>query len=54
MIRAVASRPIDNAVIADTATRIARVRGSAEGKEGVAAFLEKRAPAWVPKALREA
>ena len=40
-------------MIADTAARIARVRGSAEGKEGVAAFLEKRAPAWVPEALRE-
>ena len=53
LIRAVASRPIDESVIADTATRIARVRGSAEGKEGVAAFLDKRAPAWVPESLRE-
>jgi methylglutaconyl-CoA hydratase len=53
LIRAVASRPIDNAVIADTAARVARVRGSAEGKEGVGAFLEKRVPAWVPDALRE-
>jgi len=51
LIRAVAQRPIDDAVIADTAGRIARVRGSAEGKEGVAAFLEKRPPAWVPLAL---
>jgi methylglutaconyl-CoA hydratase len=53
LIRAVAARPIDNDVIADTATRIARVRGSGEGKEGMAAFLEKRAPDWVPEALRE-
>ena len=52
LIRAVSQRPIDDEVIADTAGRIARVRGSAEGKEGVAAFLEKRAPAWVPAALR--
>jgi methylglutaconyl-CoA hydratase len=51
LIRAVAARPIDDAVIADTAARIARVRGSPEGKEGVAAFLEKRPPAWVPLAL---
>jgi 1,4-dihydroxy-2-naphthoyl-CoA synthase len=29
------------------------VRGSGEGKEGMAAFLEKRAPDWVPEALRE-
>jgi len=53
LIRAVAARPIDDAVIADTAARIARVRGSPEGKEGVAAFLEKRPAAWVPMALRE-
>jgi methylglutaconyl-CoA hydratase len=53
LIRAVAAWPIDDAVIADTAARIARVRGSPEGKEGVAAFLEKRPPAWVPAALRK-
>ena len=52
LIRAVARQPIDAAVIADTAERIARVRASAEGREGVAAFLAKRAPAWVPAALR--
>ena len=52
LIRAVSQRPIDDEVIADTASRIARVRGSTEGKEGVAAFLEKRPPAWVPAALR--
>jgi len=52
LIRAVGSRPIDDAVIADTAARIARIRGSAEGKEGVAAFLEKRSPEWVPTDLR--
>jgi len=53
LIRAVAARPIDDGVIADTAVRIARVRGSPEGKEGVAAFLEKRAAAWVPDLLRK-
>ena len=52
LIRAAAHRPIDDEVIADTVVRIARVRASAEGKEGVAAFLEKRSPAWVPAALR--
>jgi methylglutaconyl-CoA hydratase len=49
LVRAVAHRPIDAGVIADTARRIARVRASAEGREGVAAFLGKRRAAWVPK-----
>jgi methylglutaconyl-CoA hydratase len=53
LIRAVAGRPIDDAVIADTAARIARVRASPQGREGVAAFLEKRPPAWVPALLRD-
>ncbi len=48
LIRAIAHRPIDDEVVADTASRIARIRASAEGKEGVAAFLAKRKPAWVP------
>ena len=42
-----------NEAIADTAARIARVRGSDEGKEGVTAFLGKRSPAWVPAPLRK-
>jgi methylglutaconyl-CoA hydratase len=49
LIRAVAHRPIDQGVIGDTAKRIARVRATPEGKEGVAAFLAKRKPAWVPR-----
>jgi methylglutaconyl-CoA hydratase len=49
LIRAVANRPIDEAVIHDTAERIARVRSSPEGREGMAAFLEKRKPAWIAK-----
>jgi methylglutaconyl-CoA hydratase len=53
LIRAVAAGPGDNAVIADTAARIARVRGSAEGKEGVSALLGKRPPGWIPEALRD-
>ena len=31
---------------AETARRIARLRASPEGREGVAAFLEKRKPSW--------
>ncbi len=53
LIRAVAHRPIDNRMIADTAARIARVRSTPEAKEGVAAFLGKRRAAWVPPGLDE-
>ena len=49
LIAAVADRPIDAAVIADTADRIAARRASAEGREGIGAFLEKRKPAWLGK-----
>ena len=33
-------------LVEHTAGRIARVRAAAEGREGVVAFLDKRAPAW--------
>jgi methylglutaconyl-CoA hydratase len=49
LIRAIAHRPIDTGVLADTARRIARIRASPEGKEGVSAFLAKRKAAWVPR-----
>ncbi|HEX8010067.1 MAG TPA: enoyl-CoA hydratase/isomerase family protein [Casimicrobiaceae bacterium] len=49
LIRAVAQRPVDARVLADTARRIAQVRASPEAREGVAAFLAKRKPAWVPR-----
>jgi len=48
LIRAVAGRPIHSELIQETAERIARIRSSPEGREGVSAFLEKRRPAWVP------
>ena len=48
LIRAVAHRPVTSEVIQDTAERIARVRASPEGREGVTAFLEKRKAAWIP------
>ena len=53
LIRAVANKPIDSAVIADTVQRIATVRASPEGQEGVGAFLGKRSPSWIPAELRE-
>lgn len=47
LIRIVAGRPVDEPVMAETAGIIARVRSTPEGKEGVAAFLEKRKANWV-------
>jgi methylglutaconyl-CoA hydratase len=39
--------PVDWGAISElTAERIARQRASAEGREGISAFLEKRAPRW--------
>ena len=52
LIRAVAHKPVDAKVIADTVKRIADVRASPEGKEGVAAFLGKRQASWIPAELR--
>jgi methylglutaconyl-CoA hydratase len=49
LIRAVAGRPLDDALAADTARRIAEIRVSPEGKEGIAAFLEKRKASWCSK-----
>ena len=49
LVRAVADRPVTSEVIQDTAERIARVRASPEGREGVTAFLEKRDPGWIPR-----
>ncbi|HSK40852.1 MAG TPA: enoyl-CoA hydratase/isomerase family protein [Arenibaculum sp.] len=46
LVFAVARRPLDEAMMRDTARRIAGTRASAEGREGLAAFLEKREPAW--------
>ena len=48
-IAGVANRPVDDRLIAGTAARIARIRVSDEGREGVAAFLEKRKPGWTRK-----
>jgi methylglutaconyl-CoA hydratase len=46
LIASVSGRPLDGALMADTAARIADRRVSAEGQEGLAAFLEKRKPSW--------
>ena len=49
LVRAVAGRPVDTALKDDTARRIAEIRASPEGREGIASFLEKRKPSWTPK-----
>jgi methylglutaconyl-CoA hydratase len=49
LVRAVAARPLDDALVADTAKRIAEIRVSPEGREGIASFLEKRKPSWCSK-----
>jgi len=48
LIRAVAGRPVSSELIQDTAERIAKMRASPEGREGVGAFLEKRRASWIP------
>jgi methylglutaconyl-CoA hydratase len=47
LVRDLAGRPIDDALVADTAERIAQVRASDDGREGIAAFLGKRKPRWL-------
>ena len=46
LVRTVSSRPLDDALVAETAKRIAEIRVSPEGKEGIASFLDKRKPSW--------
>jgi methylglutaconyl-CoA hydratase len=46
LVKDVAGRTVDEALREETARRIADIRASAEGKEGVQAFLNKRDPSW--------
>ena len=48
LVQDMAARPIDAALREETARRIADIRASDEGREGVQSFLNKRAPAWLP------
>ena len=47
LLREVAGKDIDTALIAYTAEGIASIRVSVEGKEGVQSFLQKRKPNWL-------
>jgi methylglutaconyl-CoA hydratase len=46
LIETVQGAEIHDSLIEETAHRIARIRSSAEGQEGIQAFLEKREPSW--------
>jgi len=46
LVQDVAGREISAGLRADTARRIADIRASAEGREGIESFLDKRSPAW--------
>ena len=50
LVADVAARPVDAELIEDTCQRIADIRVSEEGQEGLQAFLEKRQPAWLMEA----
>ena len=47
LVQDVASVPLTPALREETARRIADIRASAEGKEGVQSFLHKRPPSWL-------
>ena len=47
LVQDVGGRPISPELRADTARRIADIRASEEGREGVQSFLNKRKPAWL-------
>jgi methylglutaconyl-CoA hydratase len=48
LFRFVSSRSIDASLHEENARRIAFVRASKEGVEGIDAFLNKRSPSWIP------
>ena len=47
LIRAVDNKPINDAVVEDTAQRIAGLRATPEAQDGLSAFLDKRQPGWL-------
>ena len=47
LVRDMAGKAIDQELVSDSARRIAAIRASSEGRDGVASFLEKRKPLWL-------
>ena len=48
LVQDVAGLPLDAPLRAETARRIADIRASDEGREGIQSFLNKRKPTWLP------
>ena len=53
LVELVYNRSINEDLIRETAQRIADIRASKEGKEGVSAFLEKRSANWINKSAKD-
>ncbi len=49
LVQEVAGQPLTAELRADTARRIADIRASDEGREGVRSFLDKRPAAWTQR-----
>ena len=47
LVRDIAGKAVTQELLADTAERIAHIRASEQGREGVQSFLEKRKPNWL-------
>jgi methylglutaconyl-CoA hydratase len=47
LVNDVAGQPLTDALVQDTVVRIADIRASEQGREGVRSFLEKRKPSWL-------
>ncbi|MEM6300662.1 MAG: enoyl-CoA hydratase/isomerase family protein [Pseudomonadota bacterium] len=53
LIKDFEGQPVNEEVRRETSRRIAELRVSEEGQEGLSAFLEKRKPSWAPKPAEE-
>lgn len=47
LVNDVAGQPLTDTLVQDTVVRIADIRASEQGREGVRSFLEKRKPSWL-------
>lgn len=47
LVRDVAGQPVSDVLVVDTAERIAHIRASQQGREGVQSFLDRRKPSWL-------
>lgn len=51
LINLVANAPLNQSLIDETSRRIAEIRVSPEGQEGLTSFLDKRQPSWLQSSL---